>query len=255
MPHLFLWVYLPGWAFGLGLCQLQGHYEHARGTTSHYGRLYNLLFFNDGYHVEHHLRPAMSWRELPSLAGPATDGSRWPAVLRFLERPSRNLRPGVLEMLERVVLQSPRLQRFVLDRHERAFRVLLPSLGPIARITVVGGGLFPRTPLILRKLLPHAALTIVDASAANLETARLFLDRDVAIVQAVYDPASAVEADLVVVPLAYRGDRRRIYRDPPAARVIVHDWIWSPREIDRVRVVAAAQAVESDPVFAAAPPA
>ena len=26
---------------GAGLCQLQGHFEHARGTTSHYGRLYN----------------------------------------------------------------------------------------------------------------------------------------------------------------------------------------------------------------------
>ena len=50
-PGIFLTVYLPGWALGLGLCFLQGHYEHAGGTTSHYGRLYNLLFFNDGYHV------------------------------------------------------------------------------------------------------------------------------------------------------------------------------------------------------------
>jgi fatty acid desaturase len=47
----------PGWFAGLGLCWLHGHYEHARGTTSHYGRLYNLLFFNDGYHVEHHAPP------------------------------------------------------------------------------------------------------------------------------------------------------------------------------------------------------
>src|ERR1041385_5265580 len=55
-PEFFLTVYLPGWLIGLALCQLQGHFEHARGTTSHYGRLYNLLFFNDGYHVEHHAR-------------------------------------------------------------------------------------------------------------------------------------------------------------------------------------------------------
>jgi hypothetical protein len=226
-PRIFAFVYLPGWVAGLALCQMQGHYEHARGTTSHYGWLYNLLFFNDGYHVEHHRRPAAHWRELPALADPSAPGSRWPAVLRWLDRPSPG--PGGLEILERLVLRSSLLQRFVVDRHERAFRALLPSLGPVARITVVGGGLFPRTALILRRLLPHASLTIVDASATNLETARRFLDDGVTFVHARHDPADDMDADLVVVPLAYRGDRRRFYRDPPAARVIVHDWIWSPR--------------------------
>ena len=61
-PEFFLTVYLPGWLIGLALCQLQGHFEHEHGTTSHYGRLYNLLFFNDGYHVEHHARPSEDWR-------------------------------------------------------------------------------------------------------------------------------------------------------------------------------------------------
>ena len=42
-----------------------------------------------------------------------------------------------------------------------------------------------------------------------------------------HDPDDHIEADLVVMPLAYFGNRRRIYEDPPAARVIVHDWIWS----------------------------
>jgi hypothetical protein len=32
--------------------------------------------------------------------------------------------------------------------------------------------------------------------------------------------------DLVVVPLAFRGDRRRFYESPPAPRVAIHDWIW-----------------------------
>jgi hypothetical protein len=40
-PRVFLLIYLPGWLVGLCLCWLQGHYEHARGTTSHYGRIYN----------------------------------------------------------------------------------------------------------------------------------------------------------------------------------------------------------------------
>src|SRR5688572_25039938 len=45
-PRFFIGVYLPGYALGLGLCWLQGHFEHVRGTTSHYGRLYNWAFFN-----------------------------------------------------------------------------------------------------------------------------------------------------------------------------------------------------------------
>jgi len=48
-------------------------------------------------------------------------------------------------------------------------------------------------------------------------------------VHARHDPEQHVDADLVVVPLAYRGDRGRFYREPPAAKVIVHDWIWAPR--------------------------
>jgi hypothetical protein len=76
--------------------------------------------------------------------------------------------------------------------------------------------------------LPHAALTIIDASEANLNTAQRYLSGDVVCIHAVHSPGTAVDADLVVVPLAYRGDRRRFYEDPPAARVIVHDWIWRP---------------------------
>ena len=66
-PRFFLAAYLPGFAAGLGLCWLQGHYEHSRGTVSHYGRLYNLMFLNDGYHIEHHLRPSTHWTELPRV--------------------------------------------------------------------------------------------------------------------------------------------------------------------------------------------
>src|SRR4030095_1886794 len=58
-PRFFLVTYLPGYLLGLGFCYVQGHYEHARGTPSHYGWLYNLLFFSDGFHVEHHARPSV----------------------------------------------------------------------------------------------------------------------------------------------------------------------------------------------------
>jgi len=221
-PRTFLFVYLPGLAIGLLLCQLQGHFEHARGTTSHYGRVYNWLFFNDGYHVEHHLTPAEHWTRLKVHERRDDRSSRWPPVLRWLEAVD-------LDQLERLVLRSRRLQAFVLRRHEHAFRGLLPEIGHARRVLIVGGGLFPRTALILRRLLPDAALTIVDASASHLAIARSFLGDDLHFVHARFAPRLAAAADLVIVPLAFHGDREAFYRRPPAARVVVHDWIWSRR--------------------------
>src|SRR5260370_23537900 len=52
-PMFFALIYLPGYAAGLLLCAVHGHFEHAGGATSYYGRVYNRLLFNDGYHVEH----------------------------------------------------------------------------------------------------------------------------------------------------------------------------------------------------------
>ena len=169
---VFLWTYLPGYAAGLGLCFLQGHYEHARGTTSHYGRVYNLCFFNDGYHVEHHSRPGLHWTRLPRIGAATERCSRWPPVLRWLDAFS-------LEGLERLVMMSSWLQRFVLARHERAVRRLLADLPRVAQVTIVGGGLFPRTLLILRQLLPEASLTIVEQRAEHIAAAQAFLRRRV----------------------------------------------------------------------------
>ena len=33
----------------------------------------------------------------------------------------------------------------------------------------------------------------------------------------------------VIIPLAFMGDRERIYREPNAAYTLVHDWIWRRR--------------------------
>lgn len=221
-PRFFLTVYLPGWLVGLGLCHLQGFFEHTQGTTSHYGRLYNLLFFNDGYHAEHHARPVEHWARLPlrKLAGART--SRWPAVLRWLEIFNLN-------GLERLVLCSPALQRFVVRQHERAIRALLPALGGVRHAGIVGGGMFPRTALILQQLLPHVRLTIIDASEENLRSARPFVGRAVEFIHAFHDTLPQAEVDLMVIPLAFIGDRSTIYHRPPAPLVLVHDWLWRPR--------------------------
>ena len=228
-PRFLVTVYAPGLALGLVLCVMQGHYEHAYGVTSHYGRLYNLLCFNDGYHVEHHAYPGLHWRTLPSrVAGQRA--SRWPALLRWLEVPW-------LDALERLVLHSPFLQRGVLRVHRRAFARLLPAVGPVSHVAIVGGGLFPRTALILRDLLPSARIVIIDASADNLSCAGAWISKDVE-----FERRTSLECrsypdahdladrsyDLLVVPLAFRGSREAIYQHP-CTTTIVHDWLWRPR--------------------------
>src|SRR5207244_1015135 len=128
-----------------------------------------------------------------------------------------------------MVLPSQPLQRFVLRKHERAFRALLPGLGNVRRVEIVGGGMFPRTALILQRLLPEARLTIIDASLVNLRSARFFVNHNVQFVHDYFDASPPAGVDLVVIPLAFIGDRAGIYRQPPARTVLVHDWLWHRR--------------------------
>lgn len=72
------WVvfcYLPAFFLALALVNVQNYYEHYgaapenryANSVSYYGRLYNLLTFNDGYHQEHHLRPLAHWTQMPRV--------------------------------------------------------------------------------------------------------------------------------------------------------------------------------------------
>jgi fatty acid desaturase len=227
VPQFFLTAYVPGYVIGVGLCLLQGHFEHAPVTASHYGRLYNALFFNDGYHVEHHARPSCHWTRLPDRRG-ARAGNPLPPVLRWLDLLT-------LAGLERLVLRSARLRRLVVDRHARAIRRLMPGLGSVGRVTIVGGGLFPRSVLVFGSLFPDARLRVIDASPENIAIARRFLEhagfeRGVEFVQATFEPGGFdAAADLVVLPLSLIGDRDAFYRQPPARRVLIHDWLWRRR--------------------------
>ncbi|MFF8656732.1 fatty acid desaturase family protein [Streptomyces huasconensis] len=96
-----LWCYLPATAVAFTLVNVQNYYRHFgahpesryANSVSHYGRVYNWLTFNDGYHQEHHLRPASHWSELPKVADEYSasfraDGhvvSPVPAVVGFLD--------------------------------------------------------------------------------------------------------------------------------------------------------------------------
>jgi hypothetical protein len=230
--EFFVTIYLPGYLAGLGLCALQGHYEHAGGTTSHYGRLYNVLCFNDGYHVEHHAFPGLHWRELPRRADPRARASRWPPLVRWLEAIN-------LDSFERLVLRCPRLQQFVLHVHRKAFTALLPELPPLCRVAVVGGGLFPRTALVVRELAPAAEIVVIDGNRQHVETARAFVGGDVTFEHAWFSAGAPSRGfDLVVIPLAFKGDRAAIYSHPPAPAVLVHDWLWRRRGRGRIISVA-----------------
>lgn len=72
--HYFLLFYLPTFYLGWVLEHIENYYEHFGGTTdryanstSYYGRLYNFLFCNEGYHQEHHLRPGVHWAKRPQI--------------------------------------------------------------------------------------------------------------------------------------------------------------------------------------------
>lgn len=66
---------VPFYYLGHCLSSLNGYYEHFNGDpdqpiawgVSTYAPLYNLLWFFNGHHAEHHYRPAVHWTRLPAL--------------------------------------------------------------------------------------------------------------------------------------------------------------------------------------------
>jgi hypothetical protein len=131
-------------------------------------------------------------------------------------------------MLERLAMRSRWLQQILLSTHRRALRKLLPYISRARCITIVGGGMYPRTALLLRELLPDARIRIIDASRENLDAAEAFLSGGIEYEHGVFDSRRWIDADLLIIPLSFHGDRQAIYRDPPARAILVHDWIWSP---------------------------
>jgi hypothetical protein len=116
--------------------------------------------------------------------------------------------------------------------------------GTAPRIAIVGGGLFPRTALVLRRILPHARLTIIDANLAHLNAAREWpIGGDVEFIheRIPADNLSGSEGDstrppfdLVVFPLSFEGDRDALYDRPPARTLIIHDWLWRKRGVSEI---------------------
>jgi fatty acid desaturase len=94
--------YLPAFFCALTLVNVQNYYRHyganpdsrMTDSVSYYGRFYNFIAFNDGYHQEHHLSPATHWSQMPAinarhrewLAAQPRIVSPVPAMLGFLDR-------------------------------------------------------------------------------------------------------------------------------------------------------------------------
>jgi fatty acid desaturase len=71
----FICYFLPFYYFGHCLSYLNGYYLHFGGNpnlpiawgVSSYHRLYNWLWFNNGYHAEHHFRPLAHWTRMKAV--------------------------------------------------------------------------------------------------------------------------------------------------------------------------------------------
>jgi fatty acid desaturase len=75
LTHDFIWYFLPFWYLGHCLSYLNGYFEHFGGNpdvpiawgVSSYNKLYNWVWFNNGYHAEHHFRPRAHWTRMHDL--------------------------------------------------------------------------------------------------------------------------------------------------------------------------------------------
>jgi fatty acid desaturase len=71
----FMLFFFPFYYFGHCLSYLNGYFLHYGGNpdlpiawgVSSYHKLYNLIWFNNGYHAEHHFRPRQHWTKMHAL--------------------------------------------------------------------------------------------------------------------------------------------------------------------------------------------
>jgi fatty acid desaturase len=124
-----LFCYLPAFFLALALVNVQNYYEHYgaapedryANSVSHYGSLYNLLTFNDGYHQEHHLRPLSHWTQMPLVKREYGDK---------------------LEQVERIISPVPAIlgvfhrNRPLLHRNRRA---VVPPVAPSVTLSKAAG--------------------------------------------------------------------------------------------------------------------
>lgn len=68
-------AYTTVWFLGQSMALAENYLEHYGATpgnrmtdsVSCYSKFYNLVWFNNGYHQEHHLKPTIHWSKIPSV--------------------------------------------------------------------------------------------------------------------------------------------------------------------------------------------
>jgi fatty acid desaturase len=96
-----VFFYLPSYYLGWVLSYAEGYLEHYRcepgndfaNSVSSYHQLYNVLWFNNGYHQEHHWDPKIHWTKIkvlheqikPQMIANGTRILRGPHLTTFLE--------------------------------------------------------------------------------------------------------------------------------------------------------------------------
>lgn len=129
---VFNWRYIcflvPFWYFGHCLSYLNGYYRHYGGNpdeplawgVSSYHKLYNWLWFFNGYHAEHHFRPKVHWTRMQALRDQIVEQQRAagvrvikpPHALAFLDPDLPTLKQNSRRKSHsRWNLKSARLQR------------------------------------------------------------------------------------------------------------------------------------------------
>jgi fatty acid desaturase len=99
--RFFVFFYLPSYYLGWMASYAEGYLEHygckpgnpLANSVSSYNRLYNLLWFNNGYHQEHHWDPKWHWSRMhelheklrPQMEANGTRMLRGPHLTAFLE--------------------------------------------------------------------------------------------------------------------------------------------------------------------------
>jgi fatty acid desaturase len=84
----FMLFFVPFYYLGHCLSYLNGYFEHYAGNpdvpiawgVSTYHKLYNLTWFNNGYHAEHHFRPKLHWTRMPQFHEQILDAQRHAGV-------------------------------------------------------------------------------------------------------------------------------------------------------------------------------
>lgn len=79
-----VWFYIPLQLLGWTLTFAESYFEHYGANTDNrlgnavscYNPIYNFLWYNNGYHMEHHYRPDAHWSQLPNVRAQFEDQFR-----------------------------------------------------------------------------------------------------------------------------------------------------------------------------------